>query len=68
MTGLPSLMVAPNGARRSKSDHPALPVTLPEIVATARACAYVAHVASCARPTSAPIGGAASPRLSRSAL
>jgi len=39
MTGLPSLMVAPNGARRSKSDHPALPVTLPEIVATARACA-----------------------------
>ncbi|MGB8624123.1 MAG: 3-keto-5-aminohexanoate cleavage protein [Paracoccaceae bacterium] len=35
---LPSLMVAPNGARRSKADHPALPVTLPEIVETARAC------------------------------
>jgi len=31
-------MVAPNGARRGKSDHPALPVTLPEIIDTARAC------------------------------
>lgn len=38
---LPRLMVAPNGARRSKADHPALPVTIPETVATARAC----HVA-----------------------
>ena len=39
MTALPQLMVAPNGARRTKSDHPALPVTLPEIVETAQACA-----------------------------
>ncbi len=31
-------MVAPNGARRTKADHPALPVTIPEIVETARAC------------------------------
>jgi uncharacterized protein (DUF849 family) len=31
-------MVAPNGARRGKADHPALPVTLPEIVDCARAC------------------------------
>ncbi len=31
-------MVAPNGARRTKSDHPALPVTLPEILETARSC------------------------------
>jgi uncharacterized protein (DUF849 family) len=31
-------MVAPNGARRGKADHPALPVSLPEIVETARAC------------------------------
>jgi len=31
-------MVAPNGARRGKSDHPLLPVTLPEIIDTARAC------------------------------
>jgi uncharacterized protein (DUF849 family) len=31
-------MVAPNGARLSKQDHPALPVTIPEIVATAVAC------------------------------
>ena len=35
---LPQLMVAPNGARRTRSDHPALPVTIPEIVATAAAC------------------------------
>lgn len=39
MTPLPRLMVAPNGARRTKSDHPALPVTLSEIVETAQACA-----------------------------
>lgn len=31
-------MVAPNGARRSKADHPALPVAIPEIVACAVAC------------------------------
>lgn len=35
---LPKLMVAPNGARRTKADHPALPITLDEIVATAVAC------------------------------
>ena len=35
---LPRVMVAPNGARRTKADHPALPMTLPEIVETARAC------------------------------
>ena len=35
---LPSIMVAPNGARRGKADHPALPVTISEIVQTARAC------------------------------
>ncbi|MRU15794.1 3-keto-5-aminohexanoate cleavage protein [Roseovarius sp. A21] len=39
MIALPNLMVAPNGARRMKADHPALPITLPEIVETARACA-----------------------------
>src|SRR6056297_2466388 len=38
MRALPRLMVAPNGARRGKADHPALPITLPEIVDTARAC------------------------------
>ncbi len=38
MTPLPKIMVAPNGARRSKSDHPALPVTDAEIVAAAVAC------------------------------
>lgn len=32
------LTVAPNGARRQKSDHPALPVTIEEIAHTARAC------------------------------
>lgn len=31
-------MVAPNGARRTTADHPAIPVTIPETVATARAC------------------------------
>lgn len=35
---LPAIMVAPNGARLGRADHPALPVTIPEIVATARAC------------------------------
>lgn len=34
----PFIMVAPNGARRGKADHPALPVTIPETVETARAC------------------------------
>ena len=31
-------MVAPNGARRGKGDHPALPVTAAEVAATALAC------------------------------
>lgn len=35
---LPAIMVAPNGARRGKADHPALPVTIPEIVASAAEC------------------------------
>ncbi len=38
MTPLPRIMVAPNGARRTKADHPALPITIPEIVACAAAC------------------------------
>ncbi|MDD9979606.1 MAG: 3-keto-5-aminohexanoate cleavage protein [Boseongicola sp.] len=32
------IMVAPNGARKTKSDHPALPLTLEETVATAVSC------------------------------
>jgi 3-keto-5-aminohexanoate cleavage enzyme len=32
------IMVAPNGARRTKTDHPALPLTADELGATARAC------------------------------
>ncbi len=39
MTALPRIMVAPNGARRTKADHPQLPMTLPEVVATTQACA-----------------------------
>ena len=35
---LPQLMVAPNGARRKKSDHPELPMTIDEVVETAVAC------------------------------
>lgn len=33
-----AVAVAPNGGRRTKADHPALPVTAPEIAATAAAC------------------------------
>lgn len=33
MSPLPRLMVAPNGARLTKADHPQLPITIPEIVA-----------------------------------
>ena len=32
------LMVAPNGARKTQTDHPLLPVTSPELVQTALAC------------------------------
>lgn len=32
------IIVAPNGARKQKSDHPAVPITLDEVVATAVAC------------------------------
>ena len=38
---LPKVMVAPNGARRTKSDHPALPIGLQELVDTAIACRKV---------------------------
>lgn len=34
----PYIMVAPTGARRGKSDHPELPITLKEILQTAEAC------------------------------
>lgn len=34
----PTLMVAPTGARRTKADHPNLPITPEEQAATARAC------------------------------
>ncbi|WP_424944912.1 3-keto-5-aminohexanoate cleavage protein [Aliiroseovarius crassostreae] len=35
---LPQIMVAPNGARKTKADHPALPMTKAEIVTCARDC------------------------------
>ena len=35
---LPSLMVAPNGARPMKKDHSKVPMTIPEIVKTGQAC------------------------------
>ncbi|WP_343115662.1 3-keto-5-aminohexanoate cleavage protein [Ostreiculturibacter nitratireducens] len=38
MRPLPRLMVAPNGARLTQSDHPGIPVTIPEIVACALDC------------------------------
>lgn len=34
----PYIMVAPNGARRGKADHPALPVTIQDTVDAAKAC------------------------------
>ncbi len=34
----PYVLVAPNGARRGHADHPAIPLTTSEIVATAQAC------------------------------
>lgn len=39
MRPLPQIMVAPNGARLTRKDHPAVPVTIPEIVACTRDCA-----------------------------
>ena len=38
MRPLPRIMIAPNGARRTKADHPALPVTIAETVETAVSC------------------------------
>lgn len=38
MMPLPRLMVAPNGARRTKADHPALPITDAELIETAKHC------------------------------
>ncbi|MCE5972514.1 3-keto-5-aminohexanoate cleavage protein [Sinirhodobacter sp. WL0062] len=38
MRSLPRIMVAPNGARLTKADHPGIPVTIPEIVDCAVAC------------------------------
>ena len=38
MNALPELMVAPNGGRLQKSDHPAIPITLEEILVCAENC------------------------------
>ncbi len=38
MRPLPQIMVAPNGARLTQADHPALPVTIPETVQCALDC------------------------------
>jgi uncharacterized protein (DUF849 family) len=35
---LAPLMVAPNGAHRTKADHPAIPITIAETIVTAKAC------------------------------
>lgn len=39
MTALPKILVAPNGARRNKASHPALPMSVEEIVGTCIDCA-----------------------------
>jgi len=38
ITPLPNIMVAPNGARKTKEDHPVVPVTIAETVETAKVC------------------------------
>lgn len=38
MIALPQIMVAPTGARRTRADHPQLPIAPQQIAATARAC------------------------------
>ena len=38
MKQLPQIMLAPNGAHRTKADHAALPVTIAETVKTAKEC------------------------------
>lgn len=35
---LPDIMVAPNGARKTTADHPAIPVTIDSLVAVASSC------------------------------
>lgn len=35
---LPNIMIAPNGARKMKYDHPAIPISISEIVDTAISC------------------------------
>jgi uncharacterized protein (DUF849 family) len=35
---LPRLMVAPNGARKTRADHPALPITIDQVATCAAAC------------------------------
>ena len=38
MTRPTIIMAAPNGARKVKTDHPAVPVTIAETIATAKEC------------------------------
>jgi 3-keto-5-aminohexanoate cleavage enzyme len=38
VTPLPDIMIAPNGARRGKQDHAALPIAINETIETTRAC------------------------------
>ncbi len=45
MTSPATIMVAPNGARKTKSDHPEVPVTIAETAQTAAACAEVGATA-----------------------
>lgn len=38
MIEMPDIMVAPNGARKTTKDHPAIPVTVDEVISVARQC------------------------------
>ena len=41
---LPKIMVAPNGVRPMKKDHPKVPITIDEIVNTAKLSLSLIHI------------------------
>ncbi len=61
------IMVAPNGARRGKADHPALPLTAAELAADAKACALAGAAAIHLHVRDAAGGHALDPGLYRAA-
>lgn len=62
------VMIAPNGATKSRADHPALPVTIAQTVDTARACFALGADALHLHVRDAAGGHALDPGLYREAL